>query len=107
MSLADLFTPRRRKPDPIELLFSQLGDLRRQTQHISRAVSHRAGETTDEWSDVVADLGREAARQGAWLAGSASRQVVKGAQAVQRDPLPVIAVLGTALLVTSLLSRRR
>lgn len=107
MSLADLFTPRRRRQDPLDLILSQIGDLRRQSRHISHAVSHRAGETADEWGDALSDLGREAARQGAWLAGNASRRLVKGAQAVQRDPVPVIAVVGTALLVASLLSRRR
>ncbi|SFV31535.1 hypothetical protein SAMN05216456_1371 [Devosia crocina] len=114
MSLADLFSPRRHKPDPLDMLASQISDLRRQTRQISKVVSHRAesashraGDTIEDWSDAVADLGREAAQQGAWLAGLASRNMVKGARAVQRDPIPLIAVVGTALLAVSLITRRR
>jgi hypothetical protein len=55
----------------------------------------------------MTDWGRDAARQGAWLAGAASRKAVQGARAVQRDPVPLLAVLGTAVLLTSLLSSRR
>jgi len=106
MHLEDLFTPRRRQ-DPLEAIAAQLQELRRQSRHLNRTVSHGASDIADEFGDAVSEWGREAAKQGAWLAGVASRKAMRGAQAVQRDPLPVIAVLGTALLLGSLLTRRR
>jgi hypothetical protein len=107
MHLEDLFTPRRRQHDPLESLAAQIGELRRQTRHISRSLSHNAGDVAGDLTDTISDWGHDAARQGAWLAGVASRKAVQSARAVQRDPLPVVAVLGTAILLASLLTRRR
>lgn len=107
MLLEDLLPSRRRRQDPLDAIAAQLHDLRRQTRHLGRSLSHNAGEVADDVGDVVADWGRDAAKQGAWLAGVASRKAMKGAKAVQRDPLPLIAVLGTTALLTTLLWRRR
>lgn len=107
MRLDDLFTSRRRHDDPLEALAAQIGDLRRQTRHISRALSHNAGDVAGDLGELMSDWGHDAARQGAWLAGVASRKAMQGARAVQRDPVPLLAVLGTAVLLTSLLSRHR
>ena len=107
MLLEELFPSRRRRRDPLDAIAAQLNDLRRQTRHLGRSLSHNASEVADDVGDVVADWGRDAAKQGAWLAGVASRKAMQSAKAVQRDPLPVIAVLGTTLLLTSLLFRRR
>ena len=107
MHLEDLFTHHRRAGDPMEALAAQIEDLRRQTRHISRALSHNAGDIAGDLGDLMSDWSRDAARQGAWLAGVASRKAMQGARAVQRDPVPLLAVLGTAVLLTSLLSRRR
>lgn len=107
MHLEDLFTNRRRQHDPLDALAAQIGELRRQTRHISRTLSHNAGDVAGDLGDTLSDWGHDAARQGAWLAGVASRKAVQGARAVQRDPLPVIAVLGTAVLLASLIARRR
>ncbi|KKB77417.1 hypothetical protein VW35_14765 [Devosia soli] len=106
MHLEDLFVSRRRQ-DPLEAIAAQLHELRRQSRHLNRAVSHGANDIAEEFGDAVSDWSREAAKQGAWLAGVASRKAVRSAQAIQRDPIPVIAVLGTALLLGSLLTRRR
>ncbi|KFL32387.1 hypothetical protein JP75_02135 [Devosia riboflavina] len=107
MHLEDLFTNRRRQHDPLDALAAQIGELRRQTRHISRTLSHNAGDVAGDLGDTLSDWGHDAARQGAWLAGVASRKAVQGARAVQRDPVPVIAVLGTAVLLASLIARRR
>ncbi|KRA99451.1 hypothetical protein ASD83_02720 [Devosia sp. Root685] len=107
MRLEDLFTSRRRQHDPLEALAAQIGELRRQTRHISRALSHNAGDVAGDFGDTISDWSHDAARQGAWLAGIASRKAVQGARAVQRDPVPVIAVIGTVALLASLLARRR
>ncbi|MBO9587881.1 hypothetical protein [Devosia sp.] len=107
MHLEDLFTNRRRQHDPLDALAAQIGELRRQTRHLSRTLSHNAGDVAGDLGDTLSDWGHDAARQGAWLAGVASRKAVQGARAVQRDPVPVIAVLGTAVLLASLIARRR
>jgi hypothetical protein len=107
MRLDDLFTSRRRHDDPLEMLAAQIGDLRRQTRHISRTLSHNAGDVASDIGDLVSDWGHDAAKQGAWLAGVASRKALQGARAVQRDPVPVLAILGTTVLLASLLLRRR
>jgi hypothetical protein len=106
MRLEDIFTPRRHN-DPLDAIAAQLGELRRQLGHTNRAVSHNAHDLANGLGDAVSEWSREAAKQGAWLAGVASAKAVRGARAVQRDPVPVIAVLGTAILLTSLLARRR
>jgi hypothetical protein len=107
MHLEDLFTPRRRRDDPLDIIANQISDLRRQAQQLSRHLSHDARDVAGDFGDTMSDWSREAAKQGAWLAGVASRKAVSGARAVQRDPVPVIAVLGTAILLSSLLARRR
>lgn len=107
MRLEDLFTPRRRHHDPLDALAAQIGEMRRQSREISRALSHNGHEIADDFGDALSHWGHDAARQGAWLAGMASRKAVAGARAIRHDPLPVIAVLGTAALLASLLVRRR
>lgn len=107
MHLEDLFTTRRRRHDPLDAIADQISELRRQTRHISRNLQHNAGDVAGDLSETLSDWGHDAARQGAWLAGVASRKAVQGARAVQRDPIPVLAVLGTAVLLASLVARRR
>lgn len=99
MNLEEIFSGRRRQPTLAEKLGSQVDQLRREIGDITTVLSRDAQHTANEW-------GHEAARQGAWLAGVASRKAIKGADAVRRDPLPVVAVIGTALLLAHLLSRR-
>lgn len=101
MSFEDLISLRHRRHDSvIDTLADQLDHLRREFGHVGRSLSREA-------RDNASDLGREAAKQGAWLAGAASRNAMRGAKAVRRDPLPTIAVLGTALLVAHLLTSRK
>ncbi|PXA98891.1 hypothetical protein DMC47_05935 [Nostoc sp. 3335mG] len=107
MQLEDLFPSRRHRHDPLDSLAAQIAQLRRQSRSVSRSLSHDAGDFAEEFGDVVADFGKQAARQGAWLAGVASRKAVDGARAVQRDPVPVVAVVATAVLLSTLIFRRR
>ncbi|MCW5721695.1 MAG: hypothetical protein KIS86_11185 [Devosia sp.] len=101
MSLEDLFSIRRhRQQSLVDNLADQLDQLRREFGHLGRAVSREA-------RDTAGDFGREAAKQGAWLAGAASRNAMRSARAIRRDPLPAIAVVGTALLLAHLLSGRK
>ncbi|ODT65054.1 MAG: hypothetical protein ABS75_32960 [Pelagibacterium sp. SCN 63-23] len=105
MSLDQLFSQFDRRQDS-HGLEAQLHALRREVRRISRGLSKEAHHNLDDWSDNLMDAGREAARQGAHLAEFAGEQAWRGARAVKRDPLPAIALVGTALLVASLMRRR-
>lgn len=85
---------------------AQIRELRREVRKVGQSVSRHAGHTAHDWSDSIADLGQEAAKRGAQFAEVAAYQAGRGAKAVRNDPLPVLAILGTALLAASLLSRR-
>jgi hypothetical protein len=100
MNLEDLFPSRRHHSGLPDRLSAQVDQLRRDIGEISAVLSREAHHTANEWS-------REAARQGAWLAGVAGRKAVRGAEAVRRDPLPALAIVGTALLLAHLFSSRK
>jgi hypothetical protein len=85
---------------------AQLRDLRREVRRVSHSVARHAGHTADDWNDTLSDLGREAAKRGAEFAEIAAYQAGRGAKALRNDPLPAIAILGTAFLVARLFSRR-
>lgn len=96
---------------------AQIRELRREVRRVGQSVSRHAGDTAHavsrqanhtahDWSDSLADFGQEAAKRGAQFAEIAAYQAGRGAKAVRNDPLPVIAILGTALLAVSLLNRR-
>lgn len=104
MALIDLFSPR--KQTTADMLADQVDTLRRELRRMSRQVAGQAGLTADDLSEAALDFGREAARRGAHFAGVASRQALRAGDAVRRDPLPAVAIVGTALLVSILLSRR-
>ncbi len=107
MSLEDLFPILgRRQPTALEALADQLHHLRRDVRRLGNKASHQASDNVSEWSESAMELGREAAHHAAQLAEEASRQARRGAIAIKRDPLPTIAVVGTLVLLTSLLSRR-
>jgi hypothetical protein len=91
-----------RRPNGLE---AQLSSLQSEVRRLARSLSRRAGQATDEWSNEVSILGREAVRQGSQIAGAASQQAIRGARAFGRDPLPVIAIIGTAFLVARLFRR--
>jgi hypothetical protein len=71
--------------------------------HLAGSVSHRASHVGDEWGDSLADLSREAARYGTQIAETAGEHSRRAVRAVKNDPLPVIAVIGTVVLLSALL----
>lgn len=87
-------------------LEAQLHAMRRDVRRIGKALSQHASNNADEWSEHLTDFGRDAARQTAHFAEIAGTQARRSADMVRRDPLPVIAIIGTALLLGSLLRRR-
>lgn len=99
MNLEDLFSSRRHNPSLPDRLSAQVDQLRREISDISSVLSREAQHTASGWS-------QEAAKQGAFLAGVAGRKAVKGAEALRRDPLPTLAVVGTVLLLAHLFTRK-
>jgi len=93
------------RPDP-HSLEGQLSAMRRDVQRIGRSLTQQAARSTEDWADHVGDFGRDAARHTAHMAELASHQALRGAQLVRRDPLPLLAVIGTGLLLARLLRRR-
>lgn len=91
-----------RKPTGIE---AQIHALQSEMRRIGRNIQRQASHASDEWGHDISDFGREAARQGAYIAGFAGQQAMRGAKALGRDPVPAIAIVGTALLLASLIRR--
>ena len=87
-------------------LEAQLHAMRRDVRRIGRALSQQVSHNADEWGDHLNDFGRDAARHTAHFAELAGSQALRGARMVRRDPLPAIALVGTALLLASLFRRR-
>ncbi|OAM76386.1 hypothetical protein [Devosia elaeis] len=91
-----------RDPNSLE---ARIESLQRDMRRIGRRLSSQAEHTAEDWGDHLSDFGREAARQSRHLAEAAGTQAWRGARAVRRDPLPAIAVIGTAFLLARLLRR--
>lgn len=94
-----------RQPDP-HSLETQIRDMRREVQRLGRSLSSYAGPRLDEWMEQAGDFGNDAARQTARLALIAGRKAHSGLDQVRRDPMPVIAVIATGLLIARLIRRR-
>ncbi len=92
---------------PKSPLEAQLHEMRREVARISRTLSGKAGHASEDLSETLGELGREAMRQGSHLAEVAGDQAKRGARAIRHDPLPAIAVVGTILLVSHLLRSTR
>jgi len=92
-----------RDPNSLE---ARIESLQRDMRRIGRSLGKQASHTADDWSDGLSELGRDAAYQGRHLAEMAGTQAWRGVRAVRRDPLPAIALVGTALLLASLLSTK-
>lgn len=99
--LASLGLPHR-DPNSLE---ARIESLQRDIRRMGRSLSKQASHTADDWGDQFSDFSREATRQGWHLAEQAGTQAWRGARAVRRDPLPAIAVVGTVLLLASLIRK--
>jgi hypothetical protein len=99
----------REEPHGIE---AQLRTMRREVRRISQALSNQAGHfshdarhVADDWGDTLSDLSRQAMRQGSHFAEVAGKNAWRGADAFRRDPLPAIAIVGTAFLLSRLMKK--
>ncbi|QQR40657.1 hypothetical protein [Devosia rhizoryzae] len=81
-------------------------DWGRHAGHAANDLSRQVGHLANEWGDELAVLGREAAKRGAEIAEFAAYKAGRGAKALRSDPLPAIAIIGTALLAAQLFKRR-
>ncbi len=104
MSLETVLASLGLREDP-NSLDAQLRSMRREVRRISQSLSRQAGNVADDWGDSFSDIGRQAMRQGSHLAEIAGKNAWRSAEAFRRDPLPVIAVVGTALLLARLLRK--
>lgn len=89
-----------RHPNSLE---AQLHAMRREVQRIGKSLSRQASHTTDDWADHLTDFSRDAVRQTGHLAHVAGQQARRGVEMVGRDPLPLLVVVGTGLLLARLL----
>jgi hypothetical protein len=106
MSLDTLLTQlglQRRQPRTLE---GQLYAMRHEVARLGRALSSQVGHGAHDLGGQLNHFSHDAARQTAHLADIASSQARRGAEMVRRDPLPLIAVVGTGLLIARLLRRR-
>jgi len=107
MSLEHILGIAPRPRNRAERMQAQIDTLGRDLHQALRALSGSAEHRAAGLGDLAGTFGREAAQHTAHLAGEVSRRANRGMGAVRRDPVPAIAVLGTALLLASLLHRRR
>jgi hypothetical protein len=80
--------------------------MRREVRRIGRSLSNQVGHSAEDWTDQIGGLSRDAARNAAHFAELAGTQARRSARYVQKDPLPLIAVIGTGLLIAHLLKRQ-
>ncbi|MBJ3784256.1 hypothetical protein [Devosia sediminis] len=106
MSLDTVLSQLGLRPSRPATLAEQIHALRRDIARMGRGVSHQVGHSAHDWSGQLSDFGQDAGRQAVQLAELAGSQARRGAEMVRRDPLPLIAVVGTGLLLARLLQRR-
>jgi len=87
-------------------LEGQLHAMRRDVQHLRQSLSRQTGQAANHWGNQLHDIGSTVATQTGEFAQFAGQEARKGAGMIRRDPLPAIALAGTALLLMRLLSRR-
>ena len=103
MSLSNLLSlSRPSRATPLDRLSHEVGDLQHRIQQIGSSLGIEPRALRSELSSKASEFGQDAA----WLAGVASRGVLRNARAVKRDPVPAIAVAGTALLLLALITKR-
>ncbi|MBB4050460.1 hypothetical protein GGR20_000078 [Devosia subaequoris] len=106
MSLNTLLTQlglQRHDPHSLE---AQLHAMRRDVHGIRQSLSRQTGQAANHWGNQLHDIGSAVATQTSELAQLAGQEARKGAGMIRRDPVPAIALAGTALLLMRLLNRR-
>lgn len=104
MSIDNLLVSLGLRPQP-NALEAQIHALRREIRRIGRGVSSQAGHTAEDWGDHLSDFGQQAARQGVMFADIAAHQAQRGARTIAKNPVPAVALVGTALLLAHLFRR--
>lgn len=105
MSIENLLASLGLAPRPARGLEAQIDSLRHDIRRVAQGLSRSTSRASEEWGHDLGEFGREAARQSAYLAGVASHQALRGVNVVRSNPVPTIAVIGTALLLARLLRR--
>lgn len=93
--------------DSYHYLQHQIAELRDDIAALSGGAAHQGHDAVETLGHHAADLLDQAVRQGRVAADRVSRQLVSTGKAVQRDPVPVLVAIGTLVLISSLLMRRR
>lgn len=106
MSLNTLLTQLRLQRQDPHSLEAQLHAMRRDVQRLRQALSRQTAQATNHWGDQLHEIGSTLATQTGEFAQLAGQEARKGAGMIRRDPVPAIALAGTALLLMRLLSQR-
>ncbi len=89
-----------------DALLEQLAALRKEIASISEAVSDYGGHALGDVQRNAAALAREVRQQGVVVGREVNRQAHVAGKVVQENPVPVLVVLGTIALLSTLLFRR-
>lgn len=89
-----------------DALFDQIAALRKEIASISEAVGDYGGHALGDVQHNAVALAKEVRHQGAVVAREANRQAHAAGKVVQENPVPVIVILGTIVLLSTLLFRR-
>lgn len=92
--------------DMTHALLDQIADLRRELAEISDAVNGYGSHAFGDVQHNAVALAQEVRHQGGLALRQANKQAHVAGKAVQDNPLPVIAVLGTIALLSALLFTR-
>jgi ElaB/YqjD/DUF883 family membrane-anchored ribosome-binding protein len=89
-----------------ENLAQQIAVLRKQVDEMSRSVQSYGGHSIDDLQHNAVALAHEVREQGRVVARQVGRQANIAGKAVQENPVPVLVVLGTIALLSTLLFTR-
>lgn len=89
-----------------DALLDRIADLRSELADLSKAVNNYSGSSFDDLQHSAAAIAKEVRQQGAIALRQANRQAQVATKAVQENPVPALAVLGTIALLSALLFRR-
>lgn len=92
--------------DITHALLDQIADLRRELAEISDAVNGYGNHAFSDVQHNAVALAKEVRQQGAVALRQVNKQAHVAGKAVQDNPVPVIAVLGTIALLSALLFSR-
>lgn len=92
--------------DITEALLDQIAVLRKEIAEITDAVNDYSGNALSDVQHNAVALAKEVRHQGSIALRQANKQAHVASKAVQENPIPVIAVLGTIALLSALLFTR-